>query len=90
MGWTNIRSAIKKQYSHIEETYISVSNQFIKMNECGNTAWFAETLNYNFVYNGVAHSYTGLRFTGVVVKIDGQWRFVQQHLSLPAGVNIGK
>lgn len=90
MGWTNIRSAIKTQFSHIEETYISVSDQFIKLNECGNTAWFAETLNYNFVYNGEARSYRGMRFTGVVVKIDDQWRFVQAHLSLPANVNIGK
>lgn len=90
MGWTNIRNAIKIQFSRIEETYISVSDQFIKLNECGNTAWFAETLNYNFVYNGEARIYRGLRFTGVLVKIDDQWRFVQAHLSLPANVNIGK
>lgn len=90
MGWTNIRSAVKTQFSQIEETYISVSNQFIKLNECGNTAWFAETLDYNFVYKGEARSYEGLRFTGVIVKMDDQWRFVQAHLSLPGGVNIGK
>jgi len=90
MGWTNIRNAIKNQFSHIEATYISVSDQFIKLNESGNTAWFAETLNYNFVYKGEARNYSGLRFTGVLVKIDDQWRFVQQHLSLPANVNIGK
>lgn len=90
MGWTNIRAAIKTQFSHIEETYISVSNQFIKLSEDGNTAWFAETLNYNFVYNGEARSYRGMRFTGVLVKIEGHWRFAQAHLSLPASVNIGK
>jgi len=89
-GWTNIRDAIKSQFSYIEDTYISASDQFIKLNECGNTAWFAETLNYNFVYKGEARSYEGLRFTGVLMKIDGQWRFVQLHLSLPAGVDIGK
>ena len=90
MGWDNIRDAIKSQFSSIEETYISASDQFIKLNECGNTAWFAETLNYNFVYKGEARSYTGLRFTGVLMKIDREWRFVQQHLSVPAGTNIGK
>lgn len=90
MGWTNIRTAIKTQFSQIEETYISASDQFIEVNEGGNTAWVAQTLNYNFVYNGEARSYEGLRFTGVLMKIDGKWRFVQQHLSLPAGVNIGK
>lgn len=90
MGWTNIRAAVKNQFSHIDDTYISVSDQFIKLDECGNTAWFAESLNYNFVYNGEAKSYRGLRFTGVLVKIDGNWRFVQAHLSIPGNVNIGK
>lgn len=90
MGWTNIRSAFRTQFSQIQETYISASDQFIKLNECGNTAWFAETLDYNFVYKGEARSYEGMRFTGVVVKIDDEWRFVQAHLSLPASVNIGK
>ncbi len=90
MGWTNIRNAIKVQFSVIEETYISASDQFIKINDCGTTGWFAETLNYNFVYNGEAQSYEGLRFTGVVVKMDGHWRFVQAHLSLPGDVDIGE
>ena len=59
------------------------------MNECGNTAWFAETLNYNFMYKGQAHSYEGMRFTGVLVKRKGNWRFVQAHLSMPANIDIG-
>ena len=90
MGWTNIRNAIKVQFSAIEETYISASDQFIKINDCGNTGWFAETLNYNFVYKGEARSYEGLRFTGVVVKMDDHWRFVQTYLSLPANVDVGE
>ena len=89
MGWTNIRNAIKEQFRLIDETYISASDQFIKLNECGNTAWFAETLNYNFMYGDVAHSYGGMRFTGVVSKIDGRWRLVQAHLSVPANIDLG-
>ena len=88
MGWTNIRSAIKSQFNLIEETYISASDQYIKISESGKTAWFAETLNYNFVYNGEARSYEGLRFTGVLIKMDDHWRFVQAHLSLAGGVNV--
>ena len=88
MGWTNIRNAIKSQFNLIEETYISASDQYIKISDDGKTAWFAETLNYNFVYNGEARSYEGLRFTGVVVKMDDHWRFVQAHLSLPGGVDV--
>ena len=90
IGFTNIRNAVKEQFKLIEETYISASDQYIQLNPCGNTAWFAETLNYNFMYKGEAHSYEGMRFTGVLVKIDDSWRFVQAHLSLPANVDIGK
>lgn len=90
MGWTNIKSAIKSQFSSIEDTYISASHQFIKLNETGNTAWFAQTLNYNFVYKGDARSYEGVRFTGVLIKVDGKWHFVQAHISLPGSVNVGK
>ena len=90
MGWTNIRSAIKEQFAQIKDTYISASDQFIKLNCTGTTAWFAETLDYNFVYKEEAKSYKGLRFTGVVEKIDGEWKMVQAHLSLPASVNVGK
>ena len=89
MGWKNIKDAISEQFGLITETYISASNQFIKLNCDGNTAWFAETLNYNYMYKGHAQSYEGLRFTGVVEKIDGNWVLVQAHLSLPASVGIG-
>lgn len=89
VGWANIRSGIKEQFGFISDTYISASNQFIKLNCTGNTAWFAETLNYNYMYKGVAHSYEGMRFTGVVAKMDGEWRLVQTHLSLPASVGVG-
>lgn len=90
MGWSNIKSAIQEQFGYITDTYISASNQFIKLNCTGNTAWFAETLNYNYMYKGKAHKYEGLRFTGVVEKIEGEWVLVQAHLSLPASVGIGE
>lgn len=90
MGWSNIKEAIKEQFSLITDTYISSSNQFIKLNCTGNTAWFAETLNYNYMYKSKAHKYEGMRFTGVVEKIEGNWVLVQAHLSLPASVGIGE
>lgn len=90
IGYTNIRNAVKEQFKLIEETYISASDQYIQLNPCGNVAWFAESLNYNFMYMGKAYSYEGMRFTGVLVKLDGSWRFVQAHLSLPGNVNLGE
>lgn len=90
VGWSAIQEVIKRQFSMIENTYISASDQVIRVSECGNTAWFAERLNYNFIYQGTAHSYDNIRFTGVMEKIDDRWVIVQAHLSLPASSKVIK
>jgi hypothetical protein len=90
VGWNNIKEVIKRQFSLIENTYISASGQMIKVSDCGNTAWFAERLNYNFLYQGKAHTYDNIRFTGVMEKISGHWVIVQAHLSLPASSKVIK
>ncbi len=88
MGWNNIKRAIKQQFASISETYISPTDQFIKLNPEQNTAWFAEILNYNFVYQGEARSFEGVRFTGVMEKQKDGWKIVQAHLSIPAHINL--
>jgi ketosteroid isomerase-like protein len=91
MGWENIRKAYLNQFNSISNTLISTSDQFIRISCTGNTAWFTKTMNYNFMYDSVAHSFEGIRFTGVLDKNDkGQWKLMQGHLSIPAQINIGK
>ncbi len=88
MGWNNIKKAIQNQFKAISETYISPQQQYIKIGPDQKTAWFAEILNYNFVYKGKAHSFEGLRFTGVLEKRKDGWKIVQAHLSIPGHVNL--
>ncbi len=88
MGWHNIKTAIQKQFKAISDTYISPQQQYIKIGPGQKTAWFAEILNYNFVYRGKARSFEGLRFTGVLEKRADGWKIVQAHLSVPAHVDI--
>jgi ketosteroid isomerase-like protein len=83
IGWDAISSAMDRQFKIFEDTYISVHDQIIKINETGNTAWFSEIVNYNYIYQGDARQYEGLRFTGVLQKIDGEWLIVQSHMSIP-------
>lgn len=91
LGWEKIRKAYLNQFNLISDTYISVNDQFIRINCTGNTAWFSQSMNYNFMYDSIAHSFDGIRFSGVCDKDeDGNWRLVQGHLSVPAQVNIGK
>lgn len=91
MGWKSINQAYKNQFGLIDETFISIQDQFIRVSCSGKTAWFSQRMNYNFIYDSIARSFEGIRFTGVLQKNkDQEWKIVQGHLSVPAQVNIGK
>lgn len=90
VGYEQIQKAIKHQFKEFQETYITVSDQIIRINETGNTASFSELLAYNFIYKEEAKSYNGMRFTGVLEKIEGKWMLVQGHLSIPAEVEMNE
>ena len=83
IGWDQIRSTLQRQFDSFEDTYISVRDQIIEINETGNTAWFSEIMNYNYIYQGEAKQFEGLRFTGVLKKINDEWFIVQSHISIP-------
>lgn len=87
IGWEDIKNTMQRQFNTFEETYISVRDQNIKVNKFGCTAWFSEVVNYNYIYNGEAKSFEGLRFTGVLEKKDGDWFIVQSHMSIPGSVD---
>ncbi len=83
IGIDAIRKAVQKQFNTFTDTYISKRDQIIEVNETGNTAWFSEIINYNFIHEGTPYSYEGLRYTGVLVKKDDKWKLVQTHMSVP-------
>lgn len=89
VGWERIKNAYRDQFALVSDFYISISDQCIRVNSTGNTAWFSQLMNYNFIVGGVAQSYDGLRFTGVLEKCEEGWKLVQGHLSVPANVDIG-
>ena len=83
VGIEAIKKAMSKQFDEVENTLINISDQQIRINERGNTAWFSEVLDYNFIYLGEDMAFEGIRFTGVMEKRDGKWKLVQGHLSVP-------
>jgi hypothetical protein len=84
IGWDAIKSAVERQFSSFEDTYISIHDQIIKVDEMGRTAWFSEIVNYNYIYQGETMQFEGLRFTGVLQKFGDDWFIVQSHMSIPA------
>lgn len=90
VGWSMIERSIKHQFNEFQETFITVSDQLIRLNGNGNSACFSELLAYNFIYKEEAMCFAGLRFTGVLEKIDGNWLLVQGHLSIPAEIEMNE
>lgn len=88
LGIESIKNAMEKQFDEFDNTLINISDQKIRINRAGNTAWFSEILNYNFIYLGEDMSFEGIRFTGVLEKRDGRWQLVQGHLSVPYEAGI--
>lgn len=88
VGWEQIKKAIQKQFGSFESVLISITDQKIHTDMDGRTAWFSQTLNYNFINNGEAMSFEGIRSTGILQKQDGNWQIVQVHLSVPIEVGI--
>lgn len=87
-GWEEISKAIRKQFGTFEETLISITDQRIWIHKDASVAWFFEELNYNFVYEEKAMTFEGIRFTGIMQKVDGKWRLVQQHMSIPSELEM--
>ncbi len=83
VGWHDLSQAYRRQFNTFKDTYISARDQTISINETSNTAWTSQILNYNFLLEGVAKKYEGIRFTGTLIKKGGEWKLVQMHLSLP-------
>ena len=87
-GWDAISTAIKKQSKNFEKTLISIADQTIWLNDDATVAWFFEELNYNFVFEEKAMAFEGIRSTGVLQKKGGVWRLVQEHMSIPAKLEM--
>lgn len=83
VGIESIKKAMSRQFDEVENTLINISDQKLRINRSGTTAWFSEVLDYNFIYLGENMVFEGIRFTGVLEKIDGKWKLVQGHLSVP-------
>jgi hypothetical protein len=90
VGIDAILKAMKRQFSEFQNTFINISDQKIQISRTGQTAWFSQVLDYNFIYQGNNVIFEDIRFTGVLEKRDGKWMMVQGHLSVPYEADIGE
>jgi len=83
IGWNALKDYVQKTLPAIENTKITVRDQVIKIDNNVSTAWFAEIWDWDLTFGGQQAKLPDQRFTGVLVKRDGNWVIVQFHNSVP-------
>ena len=84
--WVDNKSmadAQKRAYETFDKIKLSVRDKVIKMAKTGKTAWFYMKVNWYVESKGENYKFDDVRTTGVLENIEGKWRIVQIHTSLP-------
>jgi ketosteroid isomerase-like protein len=83
VGWEAIKETLQKQFAGSETKKVSVRDEVIKVHDSGKVAWFSAILDWDVIADGQAVKLEGVRATSVFEKRNGNWVFVQAHLSVP-------
>ncbi len=81
--WEEMKSALLKKWTDIENGSVKNQDRNIQIGESGNVAWFSELFDYSFTQQGKTVQLNHVRTTGVLEKRNGQWLVVQIHSSFP-------
>lgn len=60
-----------------------LKNPRVTLNRSGTCAWFSAYLDDINTWKGKEIAWRNVRWTGVLEKLDGQWKIVQMHFSFP-------
>lgn len=85
VGWQAIKEVMQKQFASTETKKVSVRDEIIKIHSSGKVAWFSGIFDWDVVADGQEVRLEGIRGTSVFEKRNGNWVFVQAHLSVPVG-----
>lgn len=83
-GWENLWKATQAQFDSLEYYKANIRNLTIHISDAGDTAWYFHLLDARIKSKGRPEIvWEETRFTGVLQKIDDNWKIVQTHVSVP-------
>ena len=80
-GWTEIEPSVQGQLV-IENPVFTARKLNVVMSDGGDMASYTQELDFTFSVAGEAGEIKNVRNSGVIKKIDGQWKVVQIHWSI--------
>ena len=81
-GWQELEDSVALQFDAFDVISVERKNKSLKISNSGNTAWFSETVDWEFLSNGKTEEVKDIRYTGVMEYRDGEWKIVQFHCSV--------
>ncbi len=81
-SWQELENSVALQFDAFDVISVERKNKSLKISNSGNTAWFSETVDWEFLSNGNNESVKDIRYTGVMEYRNGQWMIVQFHCSV--------
>lgn len=81
-SWQELEDSVALQFDAFDVISVDRKNKSLKISNSGNTAWFSETVDWEFLSNGKTEEVKDIRYTGVMEYRSGQWKIVQFHCSV--------
>ena len=82
-GWNTLMEATEEQFQRLEYYKASIHDLNVNFSQSNTTAWYFHLLDAEIKSNGKLTRLEKARFTGVLEKIDGSWKIMQTHVSVP-------
>lgn len=82
-GWDELRTATAEQFKELQYYKAQIKDLQITVSATGRAAWYSHRLDARIKANETVIKWQDARFTGVLEKRQGCWKFVQTHVSLP-------
>ena len=81
-SWQELEDSVVLQFDAFDVISVERKNKSLKISNTGNTAWFSETVDWEFLSNGKTEAVKDIRYTGVMEYRKGHWKIVQFHCSV--------
>ena len=81
-SWQELEDSVALQFDAFDVISVERKDKSLKISNSGNTAWFAETVDWEFLSNGKTEAVKDIRYTGVMEYRNGKWKIVQFHCSV--------
>jgi len=81
-GWPNFYNYMRRMVELRKGLHIRSANTSINISNNGDTAWYAQLIDTCIETKGDPFRLEGFRHSGVLEKVDNQWKIVQSHISV--------